>query len=160
MRRGCGTPPSPRSIAAPALQRPAQARARMLAPQSNGPTSTLPSSLPRTDRAANSLHSLSPFGERVGVRGLRNYQETSPHPSPSRSRIDFGQLNMPNSSKSEFGGRGSGPRSCQPSNPSRDRLFEGRPERMRRVDAEDLHLFGVEGELLEGEHQAAVLGMT
>src|SRR5262245_41139840 len=37
--------------------------------------------------AAGSACSLSPFGERVGVRGLPNYRETrppSPHPSPPR----------------------------------------------------------------------------
>jgi hypothetical protein len=33
--------------------------------------------------AAHSVRSLSPFGERVGVRGLQNYRETlTPHPTP------------------------------------------------------------------------------
>src|SRR5262249_5420400 len=33
--------------------------------------------------AAGSICSLSPFGERVGVRGLQNYRETlTPHPTP------------------------------------------------------------------------------
>jgi hypothetical protein len=33
--------------------------------------------------ATISVRSLSPFGERVGVRGLQNYRETlTPHPTP------------------------------------------------------------------------------
>src|SRR6516165_4456365 len=37
----------------------------------------------RTDRAANSVLSLSPFGERVGVRGSGTHRETlTPHPTP------------------------------------------------------------------------------
>jgi hypothetical protein len=35
------------------------------------------------DRATISVHSLSPFGERVGVRGLQNHREAiAPHPTP------------------------------------------------------------------------------
>jgi hypothetical protein len=35
------------------------------------------------DRATISVRSLSPFGERVGVRGLQNHRETiAPHPTP------------------------------------------------------------------------------
>jgi hypothetical protein len=35
------------------------------------------------NNAANSVRSLSPFGERVGVRGLQNHRETiAPHPTP------------------------------------------------------------------------------
>src|SRR5262249_10056247 len=41
------------------------------------------SALLRTDRAANSVLSLSPFGERVGVRGSETHRETlTPHPTP------------------------------------------------------------------------------
>jgi nitrate/nitrite transport system ATP-binding protein len=36
-----------------------------------------------TDSAAGSVSSLSPFGERVGVKGLENHRETiTPHPAP------------------------------------------------------------------------------
>src|SRR5262249_22948818 len=35
------------------------------------------------NRAAQSVRSLSPFGERVGVRGLQNYRKLlTPHPTP------------------------------------------------------------------------------
>src|SRR5262245_18522861 len=40
------------------------------------------------------------------------------------------------------------------------RLLEGRAERMRRIDAKNLHLLGVERELLECEHEAAVFGVA
>src|SRR5262245_60323245 len=53
------------------------------------------------------------------------------------------------------------PRSARRANFAlRHSLFEGRAEWMRRIHAEDLHFFGVERELLECEHQAAILGMT
>jgi hypothetical protein len=69
-------------------------------------------------RAANSVCSLSPFGERV-VRGLQNYRETlTPHPHLSQPKSDlsnFGRLKVPNSGKPEFGGRGCRPSSPQPS---------------------------------------------
>src|SRR5688572_21519390 len=44
--------------------------------------------------------------------------------------------------------------------PSTHALLEGGAERMRGVDAEDLHLLRVERQFLEREHQAAVLGMA
>src|SRR5262245_13694652 len=61
--------------------------------------------------ATISVRSLSPFGERVGVRGLENYRETlTPHPTPLPAEVGFIRLRplqMPNSGKPEFGGRGS-----------------------------------------------------
>src|SRR5258707_12043253 len=62
--------------------------------------------------ATISVRSLSPFGERVGVRGgteLSKELNPSPHPSPSRSRIypTSAGFKVPNSGKPEFGGRGS-----------------------------------------------------
>jgi hypothetical protein len=47
-------------------------------------------------RATISVRSLSPFGERVGVRGIQNYRESltlTPAPSQPKSDLsDFGQL--------------------------------------------------------------------
>src|SRR5205807_8252253 len=68
--------------------------------------------------ATISVRSLSPFGERVGVRGLQTYREIlTPHPTPLPAEVGFIRLRplqMPNSGKPEFGGRGS--RSSLPPN--------------------------------------------
>src|SRR5262249_9012169 len=39
-------------------------------------------------------------------------------------------------------------------------FLEGRPERVRRIDAEDFHFPGVERKLLEGEYELAILRVT
>src|SRR5262249_14702110 len=45
------------------------------------------------DSAAISVRSLSPLGERVGVRGLRNCRETlTPHPTPLPAEVGFIRL--------------------------------------------------------------------
>src|SRR5262245_17183768 len=57
--------------------------------------------------SARSVRSLSPFGERAGVRGLQDYREIrAPHPTPLQPKSDvsdFGPLWVPNSGKPEFG---------------------------------------------------------
>src|SRR5215831_16401333 len=69
------------------------------------------------------VRSLSPFGERVGVRGIQNDRETlTPHPTPLPAEVGFIRLRplqMPNSGKPEFGGRGSRPSSAPALIPSR-----------------------------------------
>ena len=43
--------------------------------------------------ATISVRSLSPLGERVGVRGLQNYRETlTPHPNPLPAEVGFIRL--------------------------------------------------------------------
>src|SRR2546430_16712593 len=45
------------------------------------------------DSATISVRSLSPFGERVGVRGLPNYRGTlTPHPTPLPAEVGFTRL--------------------------------------------------------------------
>src|SRR3954464_11071768 len=41
-----------------------------------------------------------------------------------------------------------------------DRFREGPPERVRRIDAQDLHFLGVERKLLEREDQVALFGVA
>jgi hypothetical protein len=60
--------------------------------------------------ATGSVNSLSPLGERVGVRGLRmsiDYRESeTPHPTPLPSELGFtrvGTLRWPKSDISDFG---------------------------------------------------------
>jgi peptide/nickel transport system ATP-binding protein len=91
---------------------PAHPYTRKLMRATPRPGVSLRELLPEEDsRATRSMDPLSPFGERVGVRGLQDDREIrtpSPQPSPAEvGSIRLRPLMMPNSGEPEFG-RGEG----------------------------------------------------
>src|SRR6478609_4570490 len=52
------------------------------------------------------------------------------------------------------------PAAAAPGPFSVNRFREGSPERVRRIDAQDLHFLGVERKLLEREDQVALFGVA
>src|SRR5262249_61387663 len=100
-----------------------------------------------------------PFGEWVGGRGSETHPETlTPHPPPLPMGEGANRVCRITVTRSKTSRRC---RLCGNNDARlRDRLLERRAEGMRRVDAEDLHLLVSERELIESEHQPAVVAMA